>query len=192
MGLPINKLVIATNKNDILNRVLSTGIYKPLEVKQTISPSMDIQVASNFERLIFDIFLCNSDETLKSMSILEKEGEIKFERDRIKKMKEIFCAQSLSEEETKSVIKKVYDDQGQLVDPHTAVAIGVSNKFSLEGKTIVLATAHPSKFFDVVLKETKIKAELPENLKHIMDKEEKFEKLNVDLKEVKNYILEKI
>ena len=192
MGLPINKLVIATNTNDILARVLNTGIYKPLEVKQTVSPSMDIQVASNFERLIFDIFLCNSDETLKLMNILEKEGEIKFEKDKIEKMKEIFCAQSLSEEETKSVIKKIYDDQGQLVDPHTAVAIGVLNKLPLKGKTIVLSTAHPSKFFNVVLKETKIKAELPENLRYIMNMDEKFKKLHVDLKEVKNYILEKI
>jgi len=99
---------------------------------------------------------------------------------------------SLSEEETKSVIKAVYKNQKILIDPHTAVAIGAVNKISLEGNTVILATAHPSKFSDVVMKETGIRPELPENLKNILDKKERYKKLPQDIKKIKNYILERV
>ena len=191
MGLPINKLIIATNSNDILKRAVNTGIYKPLEVEHTVSPSMDIQVASNFERLIFDINSCSSKKTLRLMNDLEERGEFKIEKEELKKIKESFCSESLSETETKSVIKEVYKNQKTLIDPHTAVAIGAINKVSLEGNTVTLATAHPSKFSDVVLKETGIKPELPENLKNTLIKKEKYDKLPKDLAKVKKYILER-
>ena len=192
MGLPINKLIIATNSNDILKRTVNTGIYKPLKVEHTVSPSMDIQVASNFERLVFDVCSCDSNKTLKLMNDLSEIGEFKLEKEELKKIKESFCSESLSEEETKSVIKEVYKNQKMLIDPHTAVAIGVVNKISLEGNTVILATAHPSKFSDVVMEETGIKPELPENLKNILDKKEKYEKLPKDLKKIQNYIMERI
>jgi len=192
MGLPINKLIIATNSNDILKRVVNTGIYKPLKVHHTVSPSMDIQVASNFERLIFDVCSCNSNRTLELMDALNNKGEFKLEKHELEKIKENFCSESLSEEETKSVIKKIYKNHKILIDPHTAVAIGVVDKMVLEGNTVVLSTAHPSKFSDVVKKETGIKSDLPENLKNILDKKEKYEKLPNNLKKVKNYILQRI
>ena len=192
MGLPINKLIIATNSNDILKRVVNTGIYKPLKVEHTVSPSMDIQVASNFERLIFDVYSCDSAKTLKLMNDLNEKGEFKIEKDELRKIRDNFCSESLSEKETKSVINETYKNQGMLIDPHTAVAIGVVNKISLEGNTVILATAHPSKFSDVVMKETNIKPELPENLKNILVEKEKYEKLPKDLKKIQNYILEKI
>ena len=107
-------------------------------------------------------------------------------------IKESFCSESLSEKETKSVINETYKNQGMLIDPHTAVAIGAVNKISLEGNTVILATAHPSKFSDVVMKETNIKPELPEDLKNILVKKEKYEKLPKDLKKIQNYILERI
>ena len=192
MGLPINKLIIATNSNDILKRTIDTGIYKPLKVQHTVSPSMDIQVASNFERLVFDVCSSDSNKTLKLMNDLNEKGEFKLEKEELKKIKENFCSESLSEKETKSVIKEVYKNQKILIDPHTAIAIGAVNKVSLEGDTVILATAHPSKFSDVVMKETGIKPELPENLKTTLDKKEKYEKLPKDIKKIKNYILEKI
>ena len=192
MGLPINKLIVATNSNDILKRAVNTGIYKPLKVEHTISPSMDIQIASNFERLIFDVCSCNSNKTLQLMNDLNERGEFNLEKEELKKIKESFCSESLSDEETKSVIKEVYKNQKMLIDPHTAVAIGVVNKISLEGNTVILATAHPSKFSDVVMEETGIKPELPENLKNILDKKEKYEKLPKDLKKIQNYIMERI
>ena len=192
MGLPINKLIIATNSNDILKRTVNTGIYKPLKVEHTVSPSMDIQVASNFERLIFDVCSCNSNKTLKLMNDLNKLGELKLEKKELKKIRESFCSESLSEEETKSVINDVYKNQGMLIDPHTAVAIGAVNKISLEGNIVVLATAHPSKFPDVVMEGTSIKPELPENLKNILVEKEKYEKLPKDLKKIQNYILKRV
>ena len=191
MGLPINKLIIATNNNDILKRVIKTGVYNPTKVEQTISPSMDIQVASNFERLIFDFNSNNSDSVLKLLNDLKDSGKFKIENEVLKKIKEIFCSESLSNEETKIVIKETYKKYKILIDPHTAVAIGVSNKISLEGNTIVLSTAHPSKFFEAVSEQTGLKPELPENLKSIMIKNEKYEKLPNDLKKIKEYILNK-
>ena len=192
MGLPINKLIIATNSNDILKRAVNTGIYKPLKVEHTVSPSMDIQVASNFERLIFDVYSCDSNKTLKLMNDLNEKGEFKIEKDELRKIRDNFCSESLSEKETKSVINDVYKNQGMLIDPHTAVAIGAVNKISLEGNTVILATAHPSKLSDVVMKETNIKPELPEDLKNILVEKEKYEKLPKDLKKIQNYILERI
>ena len=192
MGLPINKLIVATNNNDILKRVINTGIYKPLKAEHTISPSMDIQVASNFERLVFDISSFDSVKTSKLMNDLKNLGEFKLEIDDVKKIKENFCAESLSESETKLVIQEVFKKKQLLVDPHTAVAIGVSNKIALSGKTIVLATAHPAKFSEIVEKQTKIKAKLPESLKDILTKEENYEKIPRDLQKVKNYILENL
>ena len=192
MGLPINKLIIATNRNDILKRVINTGLYKPLKVEHTLSPSMDIQIASNFERLIFDIYSCDSNKTLKFMSDLSKQGEYKLGDVELKRIRENFCSESLSEEETKSVIKKIYLSQGGLIDPHTAVGIGAAKKILLEGDIVALATAHPSKFSDVVIKETGIKPELPENLKNILVEKEKYKKLPNDLENVQKYILENI
>ena len=127
IGLPINKLIIATNNNDILKRVFNTGIYKPLKVKHTISPSMDIQVVSNFERLIFDICSRDSNETLKLMNDLIKHGEFKLKKEDLIKIRESFCSDSLSEKETKFTIKKTFKERGVLLDPHTAVALGVAN-----------------------------------------------------------------
>ena len=192
MGLPINKLVIATNKNDILKRVVNTGYYKPSEVMHTVSPSMDIQVASNFERLIFDISSGSSERTIKLMKDLNELGEFKIEKSELKKIKDNFLAESLSEEETKSIISETYKNHKILIDPHTAIGVGVIKKISLEGNTVVLSTAHPSKFYDVVMEGSSVKAELPENLKNILVGKENYDKLPKDLEKVKNYILERV
>jgi len=192
MGLPINKLVIATNKNDILKRVVNTGYYKPSEVKHTVSPSMDIQVASNFERLIFDISSGSSERTIKLMKDLNELGEFKIEKSELKKIKDNFLAESLSEEETKSIISETYKNHKILIDPHTAIGVGVIKKISLEGNTVVLSTAHPSKFCDVVMESSSVRAELPENLKNILVGKENYDKLPKDLEKVKNYILERV
>ena len=192
MGLPINKLIIATNSNDILKRAVNTGIYKPLKVEHTVSPSMDIQVASNFERLIFDACSYNSNKIIKLMKDLNEQGEFKLGKNELEKINKNFCSVSLSEEETKSVIKDIYKKQKILIDPHTAVAIGAVNKTSLEGNTVILSTAHPSKFSETVMKATGIKPDLPENLKNILVGKEKYEKLPKDLKKIQNYILERV
>ena len=188
MGLPINKLIIATNENDILKRVINTGKYKPSKVKHTISPSMDIQVASNFERLIFDISVHDSSRTAKLMNDLNETGEFQLKENELKSIKENFYSESLSEKEIKSVISETYKNHKILIDPHTAVGVGVAKKILPDEVSTVLATAHPSKFSEVVMQSTEIKPELPESLKSILNKEEKYEKLPKDIKIVKNYI----
>ena len=192
MGLPVNKLVIATNKNDILKRVIKTGFYKPTKVHHTISPSMDIQVASNFERLIFDISSSDSFRTLELMDNLNTKGEFKIGEKELSKIKENFISESLSEEETKLTINEIYNKEKTLVDPHTAIGIGVLKKISLKGNTITLSTAHPSKFSEVIMQATNFKPELPEKLINILDKKENYEKFPNDLKIIQNYILKKI
>ena len=126
------------------------------------------------------------------MNDLDERGEFKLEKNQLEKISKNFCSESLAEKETKSVIKEVYKNQKILIDPHTAISIGAVNKVSLEGDTVILATAHPSKFSDVVMKETGIKPELPENLKTTLDKKEKYEKLPKNLQNIKNYILSKV
>ena len=126
------------------------------------------------------------------MNDLNRHGEFRLEKNELKKIRESFYSESLSEVETKSVINEVYKNLGMLIDPHTAVAIGVVNKISLEGNTVILATAHPAKFSEVVMRETSKKPELPENLKEILNQKEKFEELPNDLKKVKDYILDRV
>jgi len=192
MGLPINKLIIASNSNDILTRVFNTGIYKPLIAKQTISPSMDIQVASNFERLIFDIHSKDSNETLKLMKDLKENGEFKIKKENLNKIHQNFCSESLSDEETKLVINNFYKKEKILIDPHTAVGIGAANKISLKESIVVIGTAHPAKFSNVVMKETGKQPELPDKLRKILDQKEKYIELPKDLEKVKKYILDNI
>jgi threonine synthase len=192
MGLPINQLIIATNKNDILKRVVETGIYKPAKAEHTVSPSMDIQIASNFERLIFDICLSNPKRTSSLMNDLNKKGKFKLKKEELKKIKESFSSESLSEKETKFIIKEVFKNQNILIDPHTAVGIGAARKKNLKEKIVSIATAHPSKFFQTVMEQTDIKPELPEKLKDILNKKEKYKKLPKNLKDIQRYILEKV
>ena len=192
MGLPINKLIIATNENDILKRVVKTGFYKPLKVKYTISPSMDIQVASNFERLIFDVCSQDASRTLELMNDLKKKGEFKLKDNELRKIKENFCSESLSEDETKLTINETYKNLKILIDPHTAVAIGVNKKISLNEETIILSTAHSSKFSQAVTKETGKNPELPKGLGNILIDKENYKKLPKELKKIQSYILEKV
>jgi len=191
MGLPINKLIVATNQNDILKTVINTGIYKPKQVEHTISPSMDIQVASNFERLVFDICSSSSNRTSKLMNDLKNKNEFKLEKEELNKIKENFYSESVSDKETRSIIKKIYKDEKIFIDPHTAVGIGAVDKMSLTNHTIVLSTAHPSKFFGVVQEQINIKPELPEPLKGLLVKEEKYKVLPKNLENIQNYILER-
>jgi len=190
MGLPINKLIIATNKNDLLKRVITNGHYKPLKVKHTISPSMDIQVASNFERLLFDIHLCDSGKIVNLMNLLNKKGEFILQKKELKKIRESFSSESLSDLETKSIIKDTYKRYGVLIDPHTAVAVGVARKFNLDN-TVILSTAHPAKFSEVVENVIGKKPSLPNELIDILTMKEKYELLSMDVEKVKNYILER-
>jgi len=192
MGLPIDKLIVATNQNDILHRAISNGQYKAHSVVETLSPSMDIQVASNFERLIYDINDQNTDKTSKIMQSIKNEKKYLIEEKELKKIRKDFVSETISEQELLSCIKKVYENYKIIIDPHTAVGLGALKKINLAGKSVVLSTAHPCKFPEAIKKAINIKSELPDNLNYILSKKENFIVMNNDIKEVKKYILNKL
>ena len=192
MGLPIDKLIVATNQNDILHRAISKGQYKAHSVVETLSPSMDIQVASNFERLIYDINDQNTDKLSKIMQSIKNEKKYLIEEKELKKIKKDFVSETISEQELLSCIKKVYENYQIIIDPHTAVGLGALEKINLVGKSVVLSTAHPCKFPEAIKKAINIKSELPDNLNYILSKKENFIVINNDIEEVKKYILNKL
>ena len=192
MGLPIDKLIVATNQNDILHRAISNGQYKAHSVVETLSPSMDIQVASNFERLIYDINDQNTDKTSKIMQSIKNEKKYLIEEKELKKIRKDFVSETISEQELLSCIKKVYENYKIIIDPHTAVGLGALEKINLTGKSVVLSTAHPCKFPEAIKKAINIKSELPDNLNYILSKKENFIVMNNDIEEVKKYILNKL
>jgi threonine synthase len=194
MGLPIEQLVVATNVNDILSRTLSSGEYKVGETIPTISPSMDIQVSSNFERLLFNIYDGNSSEVRNLMENLKQAGVFRISDQQLAKAKEAFTAMRVSEQETKNTIADVFKTGGHMIDPHTAVGVYAARKtwHNHEIPMVSLSTAHPAKFPEAVKEVTGKHPELPTHMADLFKREEKFDILANDLATLKNYILENI
>ena len=192
MGLPINKLIVATNKNDILQRVINTGEYKPDTVKPTITPSMDIQVASNFERLLYYILDENDSKLRSLMNDLSSKKLFNLEKKEIDKIKKDFEAAKVTDEETVSIINETYKEHKFIIDPHTATGVGAAKSFKNLGDIVVLGTAHPYKFSDTIKKAIGKNLDTPEHLRLNIDKKETFDIINNSNLEVKNYILNKI
>jgi threonine synthase len=192
MGLPIDKLIVATNENDILKRVINTGEYKPGKVKASLSPSMDIQVSSNFERLLFDVVGQDDKKVASLMKDLSTKGFFRLDEKAVKDIQKDFCAQKVDDQETLSIIKKLFLETKFVLDPHTATAIGAASKADNLLQTIILGTAHPYKFLETVKKATDREINAPSQLLNLMDKEEKFDILENNISKIKKYILEKI
>ena len=191
MGLPIDKLIVATNENDILQRVISTGEYKPDKVKPSLSPSMDIQVSSNFERLLFDILNKDDKKVVSLMNDLTTKGFFKLNKDVIKILKKDFTAEKINDQETLAIIKKFNLEEKFVLDPHTATAFGATKKISNLSEVVILGTAHPYKFLETVKKATGIEVTAPTQLSNLVDKEERFDILDRNISKIKSYILEK-
>ena len=190
MGLPIDKLIVATNENDILHRAISKGDYVSKKVKETLSPSMDIQLASNFERLIYYI---NNSDTLKTVEIMKKikQNSYQIEKSNLKVIQNDFLSESCNKQETLEIIKKNYEKNNTILDPHTAVGVGVVNKLSLND-CVVLSTAHPCKFPDAIKNAINKHEKLPKELQHIFDKKERFQLIKNNPEEVKNFIKKRV
>ena len=150
MGLPINKFIVATNKNDILHRAISNGNYEAESVSETNSPSMDIQIASNFERLIYDLNDCDDNETRKIMNGIKENGKYIISKDKMERINKDFLSASMSEKEVLDTIKEVHIKHNIILDPHSAIGFGSLNKINIDGNNIVLATAHPCKFPEAI------------------------------------------
>ncbi len=191
LGLPIDKLVVATNKNDILHRAISGGDYSQKKVMETNTPSMDIQIASNFERLLFDVKDCNSEVTKDLMSKI-KNNTYKIDTEDLGKIQKNFISEMLDENETIEMIKKINDEYQTVVDPHTAVGIGAVKKLGIEKNCVVLSTAHPCKFPKAIEDAISKTENLPNSLKYVNERKEKFELLSNDIQKVKKYVMNSI
>ena len=192
MGLPINKLVVATNQNDILHRAISKGSYEVEKVTETISPSMDIQIASNFERLIYDLNDGDDEKTIIAMQDIKEKGEYKINQKKLDKIKLNFLSSRMNEEEVLKNIKLVYEKFDIVLDPHSAIGYGAFDKVNLNGNNIVLATAHPCKFPEAIKNSINLKVDLPDELKFIMDEKEKYDIIENNVDKVKKHIKDRI
>ena len=194
MGLPIDQLVVATNTNDILSRTLSNGEYKVGETVPTISPSMDIQVSSNFERLLFNLYGSSGTEVKNLMENLQQAGQFNISEERLAVAKETFNAMRVTEDETKATIAEVYKTGGELVDPHTAVGVNAARKNWKDraNPMVSLSTAHPAKFPEAVEEVTGVHPELPAHMADLFERDEEFDVLPNDLAALKKYIVERI
>ena len=192
MGLPINKLVVATNQNDILHRAISKGSYEVEKVAETISPSMDIQIASNFERLIYDLNNGDDTETIKAMNDIKEKGKYIIDQEKLDKINTNFLSSKMSEDEILKTIELVYKKFDVVLDPHSAIGYGAFDKVNITGNNIVLATAHPCKFPNAIKNAINLNAELPKELIYILNEKENYKIIDNNIDEVKKHIKERI
>ena len=190
MGLPVKRLIVATNRNDILTQSLTTGKHWLGDVTPTITPSMDIQVASNFERLLFEIYDRNAAELSRRMEALDSDGGFTIEAERLKKAGTLFTGIAVDETLTLAEMGRVHAETGLLIDPHTAVGVAAARTFvtTENGPVISLATADPAKFPDSVERATGRRPKPPERLAEALVSDEHFDVLPRDLNVLQAYI----
>ena len=191
MGLPIKELVIATNQNDILARTLATSRYETAGTSPSISPSMDIQVSSNFERLLFDASNRDASVIRNQMASLKQSGSFDVSAETMKNISSEFFAGACNEEETSKTISSSLQECSYLVDPHTAVGLYVAEKYlSAETPMVTLATAHPAKFPDAVKAACGVYPDLPARMGDMMEREEHMSVLPNDIAKLEAFIEE--
>ncbi len=190
MGLPIRQLVVATNRNDILARTLTGGDYTVGAVSPTISPSMDIQVSSNFERLLYNLYDRRGDEVRRLMDNLSQGGGFTIDPPQLAQAQQIFDAARVSEDDTKATIRAIFAESGQLIDPHTAVGVHAARGENADESVpmVTLSTAHPAKFPDAVAEVTGRHPALPAHMADLFERPEKYDRLAHDLDQLKSYI----
>ena len=188
MGLPIDRLVIATNQNDILDRALKSGSYLTSAVRPSISPSMDIQVSSNFERVLFDACGRDGASIAALMNALKADGAFALPGSALEVLRREFVSGSASEDETRETIRRVHAATGRVVCPHTAVGMKVAREYAGTSPMIVLATAHAAKFQEAAVEACGLRPPLPEAIAGLMDRPERLTRVGNDLKAVKAVI----
>ncbi len=191
MGLPIADLVVATNRNDILHRTLETGAYTKEGVEPTISPSMDIQVSSNFERALFYAYDRDGAAVAGQMEDLKK-GGFQISQGAYQMLKDTFKSGRASEDETHTAIKTYLAQHGELLCPHTAVGVHVAEQHLGTTPMITLATAHPAKFPDAVKAASGVAAPLPPRMADLYDRPERVTRVKNDLAALQAVIKERI
>ncbi|EPX78790.1 threonine synthase [Salipiger mucosus] len=193
MGLPIDRLVVATNQNDILHRCLTSGDYVTSEVHPSVSPSMDIQVSSNFERVLFDAYGRDGNAVAQLMDELKSGGGFHVSQGALQALREHFESGRASEDETLATIKAARASMGELLCPHSAVGVKVADEHRAPDTPMVtLATAHPAKFPDAVEQASGIRPPLPERMADLFDREERMTRAPNDLSALETLIRERI
>ncbi|MHB1155292.1 MAG: threonine synthase [Phycisphaerales bacterium] len=192
MGLPIQRLVIASNINDILTRALNTGRHELGLVHPTMSPSMDIQISSNFERLLFDAFDRDATAVRSLMADLNLNKRFTLGEKQLGMMRKIFTAHRIDESQTLDVIRRLHQRTGYVIDPHTAVGVGAAERESNDTAMVVLSTAHPAKFPDAVEKATGRRPALPQRLADLFEREERYDVLPNDVGAVMKHVRGKL
>jgi threonine synthase len=190
MGADIEKLIVGSNSNDILTRFFETHSMDMVPVVPTLSPSMDIQISSNFERLLFDMNNRDGGATTEQLNQFRQLGKLSVEPDQFAKwIAPTFRAHRVNDAETLAVMKGIYGESGMLVDPHTAVGIASAEACAQPGvPTITLATAHPAKFPDAVKKATGVHPALPDHVADLFDRKERIVNLPNDLQAIEAFV----
>ncbi|MBS7695754.1 MULTISPECIES: threonine synthase [unclassified Chelatococcus] len=191
MGLPVAGFTIATNDNDILARTLNTGSYTVTGVKPTSSPSMDIQVSSNFERLLFDAYGRDANEVRRLMAHLTQAGSFTIGDPSLAAIRSEFGAEAVSEEETSAEIAQTWKTAGYLTDPHTAVALAAARRAQSADPSVpmvALSTAHPAKFPDAVEQASGVRPPLPDHLADLYERPEHFTVVANDASAIEAFI----
>jgi threonine synthase len=186
----IRKLILATNENNLLTRFINHGDYSVAKVVPTSSPSMDIQVASNFERYLYYLYDKNSAMVARDLELFSKNGSLQFSQELQHRICQDFVSKSVNEQETIATIKEFYVTNGYLLDPHTAVGVNAAKACRVpEVPVVCLATAHPAKFGDAVSRATGQEPDLPEPLKDLIQKESKSKVIDAEPKDIQQYII---
>lgn len=187
MGLPVEKLVLATNSNDILHRFVSTGDYSLKDVAPTHSPAMDIQLASNFERYLYFLYGKDSLKVQDAMAQIKKEGRINFTAEEISTAQSVFSSYGVSDEEIEKTIRHIYESDKYVADPHTACGIATALHLGYTAEnTVVLSTAHPSKFSEVVGSVLGFIPPEPDGIRALQGKTPVITKTHADIEEIKD------
>ena len=194
MGLPIEQLIIATNSNDVLHRFMSKNQYEVHELLHTITPSMDIAVSSNFERLLFDLYDQDGLALAELMTRMNaKKDIVTLDDDKLAKARELFDSYACDEDTTVKTMQEVFDETGYLLDPHTAIGVKAARtvRRNKDIPMITLGTAHPVKFEEAVKRAGFEMPTLPHHLTDLMEREERLDVLPADLAEVQKFVAEK-
>jgi threonine synthase len=191
MGLPVGRLIVATNQNDILDRCLRTGEYRTTRVVPSVSPSMDIQVSSNFERALFDACGRDGDAVARLMAELKEKGGFRVEEGALARLREAFASGRASEEETLATITRVHAATGEVLCPHSAVGVKVAEEHLGGNPMVTLATAHPAKFPDAVEAATGLRPPLPNRMADLYERPERLTVVANDLAALEKLIRER-
>lgn len=191
MGLPINKLLLATNENNILTRFINNGDYSKGTVVQTVSPSMDIQVASNFERYLYYLFDENPHRVVDCLNQFAETGKMTFSEQEMQMVKTEFASRSVNQQETLETIASFHTQTGYVLDPHTAVGVKAALSCVPDSTTVCLATAHPAKFAEAVEKAIGEAPALPASLEGIEDLPTRCEIMEPDRAAVQDFIVQR-